>query len=100
MSEALANLMNRSSPEAFFGIVITVGGAFLVAIVAIIAGSWCQWRKRELDTSLKQEMLARGMSADEIERVLSAGTASAEFRKWWTDHRPTSDAPSQGIKRS
>ena len=53
----LANLMNRSSPEAFFGIVISVGGAFLVAIVAIIVGSWSQVRRREMDTSLKQECL-------------------------------------------
>ncbi len=28
-----------------------------------------------MDTSLKQEMLARGMSAEEIERVLSGGSA-------------------------
>lgn len=90
MSDALANLMNRSSPEAFFGIVFSVGGAFLVAIVAIIVGSWSQVRRREMDTSLKQEMLARGMSAEEIERVLSAGSALAEIRKWWSDHQPNS----------
>jgi hypothetical protein len=90
MSEAIANLINRCSPEAFFGIVITIGGAFLVAIIGIITTSWSQWRKRELDTSLKQEMLARGMSAEEIERVLSAGSASAELRKWWSDHQPNS----------
>jgi hypothetical protein len=95
MSDALANLMNRSSPEAFFGIVISVGGAFLVAIVAIIVGSWSQVRRREMDTSLKQEMLARGMSAEEIERVLSAGSASAEIRKWWSDHRPQSNLGSR-----
>jgi hypothetical protein len=90
MSEAIANLINRCSPEAFFGIVITIGGAFLVAIIGIITTSWSQWRKRELDASLKQEMLARGMSAEEIERVLSAGSASAELRKWWSDHQPNS----------
>ncbi len=44
MSDALANLMNRSSPEAFFGIVISVGGAFLVAIIGIIVGCWSQVR--------------------------------------------------------
>ena len=76
MGEAIANLINRCSPEAFFGIVITIGGAFLVAIIGIITTSWSQWRKRELDTSLKQEMLARGMSVEEIERVLSAGSGT------------------------
>jgi hypothetical protein len=32
------------------------------------------WRKSELDAELKRDMIARGMSAEEIERVLAAGT--------------------------
>ena len=36
--------------------------------------SWClvHWRKNELDAELKREMIAHGMSADDIERVLAA----------------------------
>ncbi len=99
MSEAIANLINRANPEAFFGIVIAVGGAFLVAIIGIIASHWYKWRKREIDANLKLEMLSRGMSADDIERVLSAGTASGELRKWWNDRRSVIDTTLQGIKR-
>jgi hypothetical protein len=99
MSEAIANLINRADPEAFFGIVIAVGGAFLVAIVGIIVWHWYKWRKREIDANLKLDMLARGMSAEDIERVLSAGTAPAEFRKWWNERRSVIDTTLQGVKR-
>jgi hypothetical protein len=43
--------------------------------LAIIAG-FSQWRKveqRRTDAALKKEMLQRGMSADEIVRVIEAG---------------------------
>jgi hypothetical protein len=99
MSEALANLINRASPEAFFGIVITIGGAFLVAIIAIIVSHWYQWRKRELESALKHEMLARGMTADDIERVLAAGYSSTGFRCSRTEY-PTSADTIDGIKRT
>lgn len=59
------------SPE-FWGPVISIGtiGAVIIAIVAII-----QWRKvriAEMEATLKQQMLDRGMSADEIAMVLDA----------------------------
>ena len=50
--------------------------AFTVPITAIIFGTltnyWRRSRQAELDASLKQQMLERGMSADEIVQVLEA----------------------------
>lgn len=74
-----------SNPASAFGI---IGG--VVALTAIIAGCWygireteikarqkeTQARLKEAELALKQDMLSRGMSAEEIERVLrvSSGT--------------------------
>jgi len=56
-----------------------ITGAVLITIIiasAILAGIWMKtWRKNEAgkrDAEIKLEMLARGMSADDIERVLAA----------------------------
>ena len=48
----------------------------IAAMVCVPSGMeyWRRMRKDELDASLKHEMIARGMSADEIERVLAAKT--------------------------
>ena len=37
-------------------------------------------RRAEIDSTLKQEMIQRGMSADEIERVLTAKSAARPGR--------------------
>jgi hypothetical protein len=56
--------------------VIPVVLAFMVPITAIIFGTvtnyWRRTRQAELDAALKQQMLDRGMSADEIVQVLEA----------------------------
>jgi hypothetical protein len=56
-------------------------GDNIVPVVAIAGGliagcafpAWLVYRKAELDAELKREMIARGMSADEIVQVLEAG---------------------------
>ena len=57
---------------------IAVVGAMLVAAIKVIAGSWQRTRCTEIEASLKHDMLERGMSADEIERVLKASGPSSE----------------------
>jgi hypothetical protein len=47
----------------------------LICVVPSVSFYLYRWRKIELDAELKREMIARGMSADEIERVLAAGSA-------------------------
>lgn len=57
----------RAENVMFIG-VFGVGG--LVAIVTITLGMWSSVRKREMDMRLKREMVAKGYSIDEIERLV------------------------------
>jgi len=53
-------------------------GAFLVGIIAIIAGVAGGAYKQRLKTEQRLAMLARGMSASEIEKLLSADGRAAK----------------------
>ena len=53
-------------------------GAFVVGIVAIVAGIAGGAYKQRLKTEQRLAMLARGMSASEIEKVLSADGRAAK----------------------
>lgn len=53
-------------------VLIVFTSSTICAAVPVIAHYWYRIRRAELDAILKQEMLARGMNADEIERVLRA----------------------------
>jgi len=45
---------------------------FAVPIVAIDAGVWAKGEARQSDNDLKRSMVERGMSAEDIERILAA----------------------------
>jgi hypothetical protein len=63
-------------------VLLSVSGGLLCAITAIIAGSWQRVRRAEITAALKQDMVNRGMSADDIRTVLEAGSkASRSSRK-------------------
>lgn len=51
---------------------IAVIGVFSIPLAAILGGIWASMNKVRSDNELKQSMVNRGMSADEIERVMSA----------------------------
>jgi hypothetical protein len=51
------------------------GGWIIVAVVARVAKNWRMIHESEHAAALKQSMIERGMSADEIERVLRATPA-------------------------
>ena len=55
---------------------LAVGLGVLVPIFGIVFGTVTKYltdvRRAELDTALKQEMVQRGMSADEIKTVIEA----------------------------
>jgi hypothetical protein len=70
--------MNGGQLIGFFAVV----GSMLLAVVSIVGGVWVsvrsaefRARRHELDVGLKRDMINRGMSVDEIERVLAAGRA-------------------------
>ena len=52
------------------------GWLTISTVVSSVAYCWHSVRKAELDASLKQEMIQRGMSADEIKQVIEATTGS------------------------
>ncbi len=45
----------------------------LIPITAILGSFWYKAQKHKNNNDLKRRMLERGMSAEEIERVISAG---------------------------
>jgi hypothetical protein len=49
----------------------------LVAIVAIVSAHWRRVRLAELESALKQTMLDKGMSVNEMEKVLAASPNGA-----------------------
>jgi hypothetical protein len=78
-------------PEVFNnpGVAI-VASVMLAVMVGTVAEYWQRCRKDELLAALKQDelqlkrdMIQKGMSADEIERVLSAGTEPVGKKTWF-----------------
>ncbi len=63
------DFLSRFDGGEIIGIIAVVGG-LLCGIVAIAGKYWLQIRQMEI----KQEMLNRGMSAEEIKTVLEAGS--------------------------
>jgi hypothetical protein len=52
---------------------LAVGGGLLIGLVAVAGGLWTEVRKSEIAAALKHDMLNRGMSAEDIQTVLTAG---------------------------
>jgi len=48
---------------------------FAIPIVAIIAGAWVSIERMRSQNDLKRSMVERGMSVEEMERVLAMRTA-------------------------
>jgi hypothetical protein len=66
-------VLSRFSSGELIALVAIVGGLICGSIV-IMAEYWQQIRKAEIAARLKQDMLDRGMSAEEIRIVTEAGT--------------------------
>ena len=52
---------------------LAVVGAFSIPLAAIIGSAWYKMNKVRYEIELKRSMVERGMSADEIERIMDAG---------------------------
>jgi hypothetical protein len=64
-----------SRDPALFIPVLAIAAAGVVFVVWIAVHYWRSAKRLETDTALKQDMLARGLSAADIERVLWASSA-------------------------
>ena len=65
------NLLSTMNSAVAVTLILTLG-CVIIAAIAVIADAWARTRRAELEASLKAEMISRGMSVDEIERVLKA----------------------------
>jgi hypothetical protein len=70
--------LNKLEGGEIIGLVAVTGG-LLVAIIATAATQWRRVRVAEIEASLKQQMLDKGMSAAEIEAVMRAGQEVSGF---------------------
>ena len=61
--------------------VIFWGAITLMATVPSLGYYLYRWRKHELEIDFKREMIARGMSAEDIERVLAAGSSRTDRKQ-------------------
>jgi hypothetical protein len=68
----LADIFSRFNFGELMGF-LSVGGGLLIGLVAVAGGLWVELRKTEITAALKQDMLSRGMPAEEIKMVLDAG---------------------------
>ena len=68
----MSDLLTHFKPGEIIGLVAVIGG-LMIPITAILGGFWYRARL----TAFKQDMVARGMSAAEIQAVLDAGRKPA-----------------------
>ena len=81
--------------EIFHSPLIVPLGAFVVAIVAIVSGIWSDAHTKRIRADQRMAMLARGMSIEDIEKVL--GKVREEERPPKDPLRSLSNARRAGI---
>jgi hypothetical protein len=69
----MSELLSKFDGGELIGLVAVAGG-LLCGMVAIVMGVWHANRRTEIAAALKQDMLNRGMSAEDIRTVLDAGS--------------------------
>lgn len=77
LAEGMNNLLSGEG-LAVLVIFIAVAGCVVIAMCGIIAHFWQRARQAEIEAALKQDMLNRGMSADEIAKVITASPADRQ----------------------
>jgi len=71
--------LDKFSGIQLIGLVAVVGG-LLYAAIAVVVNQWRRVRIAETEAAIKQQMLDRGMTADEIEKVMLASREPMESR--------------------
>jgi len=72
----MENLLAKFDPYELI-VLVAVGGGLLIPILCGVAGIITDYFYKVRQLALKQDMINRGMSADEICIVLDAGTKHA-----------------------
>ena len=68
------NFLGLGDDERFVVVIVAIGctTAVLIVLSCVFAGIWNSVRIKQIEAELKQDMLDRGMSAEEIEQVIEA----------------------------
>jgi hypothetical protein len=56
---------------------LSLAAGVLIVLGTTLSGCWVRARKAALEADLKREMIERGMSADDIVRIIEARSGSA-----------------------
>lgn len=89
----MTDLLSRFNAGEIIALVAVAGGllcGILCGITGILAGCWQEVRRADILAALKQDMLNRGMSADEIRTVVEAGMKGSS-RKVRDSHHACKD---------
>ena len=73
----MTELLSKFSPGELIAFAAVVGGllcGIICGTTAIVTDHWLKIRQIETVAALKQDMLNRGMSAEEIRTVIDAGS--------------------------
>jgi hypothetical protein len=76
----MLEFVSEIGSDNFIGLVAVVGG-LLIPLVAIIGACTYKHRRLSVEAALKQQMIERGMSADEIKEVLQASMSDKAGRR-------------------
>lgn len=80
MLSQIAPVMDGLNPSQVTAIAIVGMGVFVfmvIALTGIFVPNWASVSKARMETALKQQMIERGMSADEIIKILSVPSSPA-----------------------
>ena len=79
-----ATFFGLDQEQRFVLLIICVVGipVLLIAIAGIISGTISAVHRRRMDADMKQDMLDRGMSSEEIARVIEASPPRDWLERW------------------
>ncbi|QDU60489.1 hypothetical protein Pan216_13300 [Planctomycetes bacterium Pan216] len=71
---SLIELLNAHDMLEFLGLGIAMILGSIIVICCFVVSNWRSDRRHQRDVALKQELLDRGLSADEIVRIVEANS--------------------------
>jgi hypothetical protein len=77
-------LFGLNQSQRFVLLIIAIGSVAIIVIstVSIVGGIIAGIHKRRLETELKRDLLDRGMSADEVARVVESAQPKDFLERW------------------